>query len=135
LLPQMIVPLLQDALAGRSFIDPEIAARVQEVKQRDANDPMTLLEPNERVVARLIAQGLTNEQIAARLGFRDTRTISRVNGQIYTAWGLDATNSDEKTARTRVALIVRAERLIHWDAAGVAWVQDANERWVVWKSA
>ena len=32
-------------------------------------------------------QGLTNEQIAARLGFRDKRTISRVNGQIYAAWG------------------------------------------------
>lgn len=135
LLPQMIVPLLQDALAGRSFIDPDIAARVQAVQQRDAHHPMTLLEPNERVVANLIAQGLTNEQIAVRLGFRDKRTISRINGQIYTAWGLDATNSDEKTARTRAAIIVRAERLIHWDEAGMAWVQDVNEKWVEWKIA
>jgi DNA-binding NarL/FixJ family response regulator len=32
LLPQMIVPLLRDAVAGRSFIDPEIESRVQEVR-------------------------------------------------------------------------------------------------------
>lgn len=133
LLPQMIAPLLQDAVAGRSFIDPEIAARVQAVQQRDAHDPMALLESNERVVAGLLAQGLTNEQIAGRLGLRDKRTISRVNGQIYTAWGLDATSDDEKTARTRAAIIVQAGRLIHWDAEGVAWVQAADESWVVWK--
>src|SRR5918998_1206946 len=30
LLPEMIVPLLQDAMAGRSFVDPQIEARVQE---------------------------------------------------------------------------------------------------------
>ena len=34
LLPEMIVPLLRDAVAGRSFIDPEIEARVQEVRHR-----------------------------------------------------------------------------------------------------
>src|SRR5207244_9967682 len=32
LLPQMILPLLRDAINGRSFIDPEIEARVQEVR-------------------------------------------------------------------------------------------------------
>ena len=31
------------------------------------------------------------EQIAGRLGFRDKRTISRINGQIYTAWDLKRT--------------------------------------------
>ena len=32
LLPQMIVPLLRDAVAGRSFIDPDIESRVKEVR-------------------------------------------------------------------------------------------------------
>src|SRR3979409_1503394 len=32
LLPQMILPLLKDAVTGRSFIDPEIEERVQEVR-------------------------------------------------------------------------------------------------------
>ena len=73
LLPQMIIPLLKDAVLGRSFIDPQIEIRVLEVRQKDEQSPMALLEPNEQVVAQLLARGLTNEQIAARLGFRDKR--------------------------------------------------------------
>ena len=133
LLPQMIVPLLQDAAAGRSFIDPEIEARVQEVRHKDEQSPMALLEPNEQAVAHLLAQGLTNEQIAARLGFRDKRTISRTNGQIYSAWGLTQTANDEKVARTRAAMIVRAGRLIQWDAAGVPLVCDEKGEWGPWE--
>ena len=101
LLPEMIVPLLQDAAIGRSFIDPEIEERVQEVRHKDENDPMALLEPNEEVVARMLARGMTNEDIAAQMGFRDKRTISRTNGQIYAAWGLVDSTTDEKVARTR----------------------------------
>ncbi|MCG8346268.1 MAG: response regulator transcription factor [Chloroflexales bacterium] len=51
LLPQLIVPLVRDAAAGRSFIDPEIESRVHEVMQKDEHSPMALLEPNEQVVA------------------------------------------------------------------------------------
>src|SRR5205823_6543178 len=88
LLPQMIIPLLKDAVSGRGFIDSEIESRVQEVRHKDEQSPMALLEPNEQVVARMLAQGMTNEQIAGRLGFHDKRTVSRTNGQIYAAWGL-----------------------------------------------
>jgi DNA-binding NarL/FixJ family response regulator len=132
LLPGMILPLLRDAVGGRSFIDPEIESRVQEVRLKDEQSPMALLEPNEQVVARMLAEGLTNEQIASRLGFRDKRTISRTNGQIYAAWGLNETTTDEKIARTRVAIIVRQGRLIHWDAEGVAYAMDARGGWVPW---
>lgn len=121
LLPEMIVPLIKDAVAGRSFIDPEIESRVQEVREKDALSPMALLEPNEQAVARLLAQGLSNEQIAARMGFRDKRTISRTNGQIYAAWGLADSATDEKVARTRVAIIMREGRLLRWDAEGRAY--------------
>ncbi len=134
LLPAMIVPLLRDAVAGRSFIDPEIEARVQAVRQKDEQSPFALLEPNEQAVARLLAQGLTNEQIAARLGFKDKRTISRVNGQIYAAWGLDLSATDEKVARTRAALIASSGRLIVWDAQGAGRVQDARGNWVSWET-
>src|SRR6476661_8797552 len=118
LLPQMITPLFRDAVDGRSFIDPEIESRVQEVRHKDEQAPMALLEPNEQAVARMLAQGMTNEQIAARMGFRDKRTISRTNGQIYTAWGLNDSTTDEKVARTRAAMIVRTGRIIVWDADG-----------------
>jgi DNA-binding NarL/FixJ family response regulator len=135
LLPQMIVPLLRDAIGGRSFIDPDIEARVQEVRRKDQQSPMALLEPNEQEVALMLAQGLSNEQIAGRLGFRDKRTISRVNGQIYAAWGLSDSATDEKIARTRVAIIVREGRLIHWDADGTSKVLDERGDWVPWQKA
>jgi len=130
LLPEMIVPLLRDAVAGRSFIDPEIESRVQEVRHKDEQSPMALLEPNEQVVARLVAQGLSNEQIAARLGFRDKRTISRTNGQIYAAWGLNESTTDEKVARTRAAIIMRVGRLMIWDEHGAPHVLDERGEWV-----
>jgi DNA-binding NarL/FixJ family response regulator len=91
---------------------------------------MALLEPNEQVVARLLAQGLTNEQIAARLGFRDKRTISRTNGQIYLTWGLGESTTDEKVARTRAAIIVHSGRLIAWDEDGASRVMDEQGNWV-----
>ena len=133
LLPAMIVPLLRDAVSGRGFIDPEIEARVQEVRQKDEQSPMALLEPNEQVVAKMLAQGMTNEQIAGRLGFQDKRTVSRTNGQIYAVWGLNETTVDEKVARTRAALIINAGRLITWDADGKPFVQDERGAWVAWE--
>jgi DNA-binding NarL/FixJ family response regulator len=132
LLPEMILPLLLDAVAGRSFVDPSVEARIQEVRHRDEQDPMSLLEPNEQSVARMLAQGLTNEQIAARLGFRDKRTISRTNGEIYAAWGLVESATDEKTARTRAAIIVNRGRLIHWDEEGAAYTLNARDEWEVY---
>ena len=82
------------------------------VWHKDEQSPLALLEPNEQAVARLLARGLSNEQIAARMGFRDKRTISRTNGQIYAAWGLADSATDEKFARTRAALIVREGQLM-----------------------
>ena len=132
LLPEMILPLLRDAVSGRSFIDPEVEERVQEVRHKDEQSPMALLEPNEQVVAQMLAEGLTNEQIAARLGFRDKRTISRTNGQIYAAWGLVENATDEKIARTRASIIVQTGRILTWDEDGIARVMDESGDWVAW---
>jgi DNA-binding NarL/FixJ family response regulator len=132
LLPEMIVPLLRDAVAGRSFVDPNVEARIQEVRHRDEQDPMSLLEPNEQMVARLLADGLTNEQIAARLGFRDKRTISRTNGEIYAAWGLAESAADEKAARTRAAIIVLRGELIRWDEEGASYTLNPRGDWEVY---
>jgi two-component system, NarL family, invasion response regulator UvrY len=84
------------------------------------------------VVAELIAQGFTNEQIAEKLGFRDKRTISRTNGQIYAAWRLDASTTDEKVARTRAALIVLAGRLLEWDEQGKPFFRNERGDPVAW---
>ena len=130
LLPKMVVPLLRDAMAGRSFIDPDIEQRVQAVRLKDEDAPLDLLEPNERDVVKLLAQGMTNEQIANRLGFRDRRAVSRTNGQIYAAWGLDNSTEDEKTARARATLIFNTGRMIIWDDDGTPRVRDAQGKWL-----
>jgi DNA-binding NarL/FixJ family response regulator len=133
LLPSMILPLIEDAIAGRSFIDPDIEARVQEVKQKDEQSPMSFLEPNEQRVAGMLAQGMTNEQIAQQLGFKDKRTISRTNGQIYSAWGLNTSSTDEKIARTRAAIIARLNRMMKWDDEGKAYILDDRGDWQLWE--
>jgi DNA-binding NarL/FixJ family response regulator len=133
LLPKMIIPLILDAIAGRSVIDPEIEARVQEVRQMDEQSPMALLEPNEKEVARMLGEGMTNEQIAAKLGFKDKRTISRTNGQIYTTWGLNTTTTDEKIARTRAAIIARTDRMMQWDENGLAFILGERGEWQLWE--
>jgi DNA-binding NarL/FixJ family response regulator len=134
LLPEMIVPLLRDAVNGRSFIDPEIESRVHEVQTKDERSPLALLEPNERRVAEMLALGMSNEQIAARMGFKDKRTISRTNGSIYTAWGLNDTATDEKVARTRAALILHEGRMIEWDDDGTPRVMDERGMWGAWNA-
>jgi len=134
LLPELIVPLLKDAAAGRSFIDAEIETRVHEVRHKDRHAPLQLLEPNEREVAQMLAMGMTNGQIAAKMGFRDKRTISRFNGQIYTSWGLNDSATDEKVARTRAALIYHAGQLIEWNDKGAARVKNEKGEWAPWQS-
>lgn len=134
LLPEMILRLVKDAIGGRSYIDPEIETRVQEVRQKDEHSPLALLEPGEQEVARMLAIGMTNEQIAARLGFRDKRTISRTNGQIYSAWGLNITKTDEKIARTRAALIAQTERMLKWDEKGDVWILNGKGVWKPWEA-
>ncbi len=135
LLPEMILPLLKDAVSGRSYVDPEIEARVQEVRHQDEHSPLALLEPNEQKVAHMLAAGMTNEQIAAQLGFRDKRTISRTNGQIYAAWGLVDNATDEKVARTRAAIILQTGRLIQWDEEGIPYILNKRGEWVEWDNS
>jgi hypothetical protein len=60
--------------------------------------------------------------------------VSRTNGQIYAAWGLNETTTDEKVARTRAAIVVREGRLLVWDADGATMAMDERGEWVAWAS-
>ncbi len=130
LLPSMLLPLLRDAINGRSLVDPEIEDRVQEVRSLDEQSPRALLEPNELRVVELVAQGMTNEQIAAKLSLHDKRAVSRTNGRIYASWGLSETAVDDKVARARATLMYTMNRMIMWDEYGMALVQDRRGEWV-----
>jgi DNA-binding NarL/FixJ family response regulator len=134
LLPSQIIPLLKDAYQGRNFIDPEVESRVKEIKYSDENSPLSLLEPRELEVAKLLSLGYSNEQISKKLNLKDKRSVSRINGQIYSLWGLDSNTLDEKVARSRAILIFRENKLFQWkdDYKIVYFNEHGNE--VLWNS-
>lgn len=52
---------------GNSYLSPEVAGAVLKDYRRQAMAPLDLLSPREREILQLIAEGLTNKNIAARL--------------------------------------------------------------------
>ncbi len=120
-----------NATQGFSFIDGVIEDEIEEDVQVDRHKPR--LEKHEEAVARLLARGLSNEQIAQKLGYTNSRAISRINGAIYTALGLRDSDIDEGTSRVRAALIFREGRLLEWDEAGEVRSTDASGAVVRWE--
>ena len=85
------VAVLVDALrrlsAGETVIDPTIVSRLLGRRRRE--DPLARLTDREREVLGLIAEGLSNRAIAARL-FVTTRTVEAHTKQIFAKLDLDA---------------------------------------------
>ena len=84
------VALLVDALRrlgdGESVIDPTIVSRL--VGRRRRKDPLEELTPREREAMELVAEGLSNKAIAARLVVTE-RTVEAHVKQIFMKLGLD----------------------------------------------
>jgi DNA-binding NarL/FixJ family response regulator len=78
------VAILIDALRriteGESVVDPTIVSRLLGRKRRD--DPLAALSPREREVLGLLAEGLSNGAIAARL-FVTPRTVEAHVKQVF----------------------------------------------------
>jgi DNA-binding NarL/FixJ family response regulator len=85
------VVILVDALRriadGECVIDPAIVARL--VGRRRRSDPLAALTDREREVLGLIAEGLSNAAIAARL-FVTERTVEAHSKQIFQKLGIHA---------------------------------------------
>jgi DNA-binding NarL/FixJ family response regulator len=85
------VAILIDALRrladGETIIDPTIVSRL--LGRRRRTDPLKDLTPREREVLALVAEGLSNRALAARLFVTD-RTVEAHVKQIFLKLGLQA---------------------------------------------
>jgi DNA-binding NarL/FixJ family response regulator len=73
--------------AGGSALDPEVVARM--VGRRRPDDPLQRLTPRERDVLGLMAEGLSNQGIAATLGVTPAAVEKHVTG-LFQKLGLGA---------------------------------------------
>ena len=64
--PALLLDCMDQVLAGKTWVDPEIADRTSAAKQRASS--VVPLTPRERELVDLVRQGLRNRDIAARLG-------------------------------------------------------------------
>jgi DNA-binding NarL/FixJ family response regulator len=84
------VAVLLDALArladGETVVDPTIVAQI--VGRRRRRDPLEDLTEREREALALLAEGLSNRAIAARLSITE-RTVEHHITQIFMKLGLD----------------------------------------------
>ena len=97
------VAVLLDALArltdGETVIDPTIVAQI--VGRRRRRDPLEELTARERELLALLAEGLTNRAIAARLSITE-RTVEHHITQIFMKLGLD----EDRDAHRRVRAVL-----------------------------
>ena len=76
----IVVDALRRIVDGETVIDPTIVSRL--VRRRRRQDPLAVLSEREREVLGLIAEGMSNRAIAARL-FVTERTVEAHVTQIF----------------------------------------------------
>ena len=104
------VAVLVDALRriadGESVIDPTIVSRL--VGRRRREDPLGELTEREREVLSLVAEGLSNKAIAARL-FVTERTVEAHVKQVFRKLHLDANPDSHRRVLAVLAFLRAAE--------------------------
>ena len=95
--------ILVDALRrihdGETVVDPTIVRRL--IERRRRADPLAELTAREREVLSLVAEGLSNRAIAARL-FITERTVEAHTTQVFAKLGLD----DDPTTHRRILAVL-----------------------------
>jgi DNA-binding NarL/FixJ family response regulator len=95
----ILVDALRRLVDGESVIDPTIVSRLLGRRRRE--DPLDELTDREREVLGLIAEGLSNRAIAARL-FVTERTVEAHSKQIFLKLGI---GSDPESHRRVLAVL------------------------------
>ena len=75
-----LVDAMRRSARGQSLLDPAVTARVLERLRKgpDEDERLARLTPQERRILELLADGLTNRQIAERSSCREDREELRV---------------------------------------------------------
>ena len=110
--PEEVIRAVQLAAGGSTVIDPAVAGRLLREVAGEGRRPPSLeeLTDREREVLRVLAHGLSNRQVAERLGVSEATVRTHV-GSVLSKLGLDT--------RTQAALyalhvgLVRVEELDH----------------------
>jgi DNA-binding NarL/FixJ family response regulator len=82
---EQLVSAIRDVAAGQTVLDPDVQRRLVELLRDGAPTPSPLTEPDggltrrEIDVVRLVAQGLTNRQIARRLVVSESTVKTHLN--------------------------------------------------------
>jgi len=100
----ILVDALQRIAEGETVVDPTIVSRL--VGRRRREDPLGELTEREREVLGLVAEGLSNRAIAARL-FITERTVEAHVKQIFLKLGLE-TNPESHRRVLAVLAYLRA---------------------------
>src|SRR6185503_16433525 len=87
---------------GGSALDPAVVAQL--VGRRRVDDPLADLTAREREVLELMAEGLSNHGIAARLVVTE-RAVEKHVTNIFAKLGLSATPEDHRRVRAVLTLL------------------------------
>jgi DNA-binding NarL/FixJ family response regulator len=98
----VLIDAMRRVTEGECVIDPTIVARL--LRRRRADSPLDQLTGREREVLGLMAEGLSNAAIAARLGVRD-RTVEAFCSQVFDKLGLEASPDVNRRVRAVLTLV------------------------------
>jgi two-component system nitrate/nitrite response regulator NarP len=99
--PAFLIECLDKVQAGGTWLDPELAARVEELSETFGEARRPALAPRERQLIRFVRQGLRNKEIANELGVTEGTVKVYMHG-IFEKLGVS----------TRTELAVRADEFL-----------------------
>lgn len=102
--PAVLTDALRRIADGECVIDPTIVSRLMQRKRRQ--DPLRELTDREREVLALIAEGLSNAAIAARLVVTE-RTVEAHATQIFSKLGLEPSPVSHRRVLATLAYLRR----------------------------
>ena len=87
--PALLIECMEKVRKGERCVDPEIAERMSHAKERASRAPS--LTPRERELVELVAQGLRNRDIGAKLG------VTEGTVKVYLHASFDKLGVDNRT--------------------------------------